>query len=212
MDNGKVYESLPLPELKQEVQKSNIIQETAEQLVTEAPEGEAKALAKAEKKATFEADAAEAESKALAKAEEKAKLEADAAEAEAIALAAAEEKAKLETEAAKAEAKALAEAEEKVKLVAEAEAKAIAEVEEMAKLDAEAEAKDLAEADKKTKLEQGAEIESDEEQQWQVFQIFSCPLCTFSSPKQQITAEHMFSHIQVHNLRAPKGTLGPAFD
>ena len=53
--------------------------------------------------------------------------------------------------------------------------------------------------------------ESDEEK-WQVFQSFACPLCTFSSPKQQITAEHMFSHIQVHNLRAPKGTLGPAFD
>ena len=87
MDNDKVYESLPLPELKQEVQKSNIIQETAEQ-----------------------------------------------------------------------------------------------------------------------------SKESDEEQRWQVFQIFSCPLCRFSSPNQQITAEHMFSHIQVHNLRAPQGTLGTAFD
>ena len=102
MDNGKVYESLPLPELKQEVQKSNIIQETAEQLVAEAPEAKAKALAKAEKKAKLEADAAEAEAKAFAKAEEKAKLEADAAESEAIALAAAEEKAKLEAEAAQA--------------------------------------------------------------------------------------------------------------
>jgi hypothetical protein len=87
VDNGKVYESLPLPELKQKVQKSNIIQETAEQ-----------------------------------------------------------------------------------------------------------------------------SKESEEEQQWQVFQIFSCPLCRFSSPKQQITAEHMLSHIQVHNLRAPQGTLGSAFD
>ena len=200
MDNCKVYESPPLPELKQEVQKSNIIQETAEQLVAEAPEAEAKALTKAEKKAKLEADAAEAEAKAFAKAEEKAKLEADAAESEAIALAAAEEKAKLEAEAAQAEAKALAEAEEAAKLVVEAEAKAASEAEE------------------KTKLEQAAEIEieaeeiDDEEQRWQVFQIFSCPLCRFSSPKQQITAEHMFSHIQVHNLRAPKGTLGSAFD
>ena len=66
MENGKVYESLPLPELKQEVQKSNIIQETAEQLVAEAPEAEAKALAKAEKKAKLEADAAEAEAISLA--------------------------------------------------------------------------------------------------------------------------------------------------
>ena len=31
VDKGKVYESLPSPELKQEVQKSNVIQETAEQ-------------------------------------------------------------------------------------------------------------------------------------------------------------------------------------
>ena len=31
MDKGKVYESLPSPELKQKVQKSNVIQETAEQ-------------------------------------------------------------------------------------------------------------------------------------------------------------------------------------
>merc|ERR1719237_411123 len=74
VDNSKVYESLPLPELKQEGQKSNIIQETAEQLVAEAPEVEAKALAKAEKKAKLEADAAEAEAVALAAAEEKAKL------------------------------------------------------------------------------------------------------------------------------------------
>ena len=84
MDNGQVYESLPLPELKQEVQKSNIIQETAEHHVAEAPEAEAKALAKAEKKAKLETDAAEAEAKALAKAEEKAKIEADAAEAEEV--------------------------------------------------------------------------------------------------------------------------------
>ena len=137
MDNDKVYESLPLPELKQEVQKSNIIQETAEQLVAEAPEAEAKALAKAEKKAKLEADAAEAEAKALAKAEEKAKLEADAAEAEAIALAAAEEKAKLEAEAAEAEAKALAEAEEKAKLEQAAEIEIQAEALEKVTLEVE---------------------------------------------------------------------------
>ena len=81
----------------------------------------------------------------------------------------------------------------------------------------QAETKALAEAEEKAKLEQASEIEieaeeSDEEQRWQVFQIFSCPLCRFSSPNPQITAEHMFTHIQVHNLRAPKGTLGSAFD
>ena len=157
MDNTKVYESLPLPELKQEVQKSNIIQETAEQLVAEAPEAEAKALAKAEKKAKLEADAAEAEAKALAEAKEKAKLEADAAEAEAKALAEAEEKAKIE--AAEAEAKALAEAE--AKALAETEAIAIAEAEEKTKLEQAAEIDIQAEALEKVSLEVEKALPSD---------------------------------------------------